>query len=205
MVKSSMHLFMISLPDDPRRRQSGLSKIHPLNLPYEVVDGVEASKWRIDQLPVSAKTLREMRIGEIGCYLAHLRALRRVVDYRLPWACILEDDFCFEPEPDFGLVEIGDALPREFDYIHLQRNIDQNSKFRVVEKHGAFNRVCETPLGTVGYLISHGLAKYILDNHARCKTPIDHLYAKLSHQGLFYAPVKPLVGVQLGLDSAINP
>ncbi len=200
-----MHLFMISLPDDPHRRQSGLSKIQPLNLPYEVVDGVEAAKWRTDQLPVSAKTRQEMRVGEIGCYLAHLRALRRVVDYRLPWACILEDDFCFEPDPDFGLVEISDALPREFDYIHLQRNIGQNGKFRVVQTHGPFHRVCETPLGTVGYLISYRLANYILNTHARCETPIDHLYAKLSHQGLFYAPVKPLVGVQLGLDSAINP
>ena len=101
-----MKVFLISLPDSRKRRLLALQNIRISGLPFEIVDGVEAKKLRDEWLPVG-QTDYALLPGEIGCYAAHLRALQRIVDYDLPWGYVLEDDFCYEADPDYGLVEIA--------------------------------------------------------------------------------------------------
>ena len=113
---TSMKVFLISLPDSRERRLSALQNIRISGLPFEIVDGVEAKKMRNECLP-SGSTNFPLLPGEIGCYAAHLRALQRIVDYGLPWGYVLEDDFCYESDPNYGLVEIADVLPDSFDFI----------------------------------------------------------------------------------------
>ena len=199
-----MHLLLISMPHASRRRQSGLRNVQATGLSYEIVDGVETSKWRTTELPFVNSSTYDLSAREIGCYLAHLRALRRVVDYGLPWACVLEDDFCFEANPDFGLAEIEPTLPKNFAYVHLQRPLDWNPNFCVHRRIGDYQQICETPYGATGYIISRGLAAHVLSKHRNCEAPIDVLYAQLSHLGGFYKPVKPIVGIQVGLHSDIH-
>ncbi len=199
-----MHFFMITMPGPSPRRASGLDKLLSTGLRFEIVDGVEARNWRTDALPVDPAAVKKMSPAEIGCYLAHLRALHRIIDYRLPWACILEDDFCFEADPDFGLAEIEAHLPPDFDYIHLQRPLDWNPKYRILERCGAYERILETPLGATGYIITRRLAEHVLSAHSLCGLPIDELYCRLSYSAVFYKPVKPLVGIQVGLFSVIH-
>jgi glycosyl transferase, family 25 len=201
-----MKVFLISLPDSRERRRSGIAKLQSIGLPFEIVDGVEARKYLPTAIPVGKpENEHSPSLGEIGCYAAHLRALQRIVDYWMPWGIILEDDFCFEPEPDFGFQEIANVLPRKFHYIHLQRNLGFNPRCTVLADEGLFQRISETPLGGVGYVMSRPLAEYVLQHHPLCCEPIDELYARLARRGLFYQPKKPLVGVQLGLESDIWP
>lgn len=200
-----MHLFMISLPEPSPRRQSGLTKIKSTGLTYEIVDGVEAAKWRVEEMPVDdSRWERRLIPGEIGCYLAHLRAMRRIVDYDLPWGCILEDDFCFEPAPDLGLGDVESHLPADFHYIHLQRDLGTNRKLQITDQGKYFSRILGTPRCTSGYIISNPLAQFILENHRQCGMPIDHLFSQLSYSGNFYYARKPIVGIQLGLKSTIH-
>ena len=201
-----MHLFLISLPEPSPRRQSGLEKVRSTGLHFEIVDGVEASKWHAEELPVDNSVWgRRLRTGEIGCYMAHLRAMQRIVEYRLPWGCILEDDFCFEANPDFGLADIEPTMPADFHFIHLQRDLGINLQFQMLESVGMYHRIQETPLCAAGYIISNPLAQYILEHHQICQMPLDHLFSKLSYEGNFYIPHKPLVGCQLGFNSTIQP
>jgi glycosyl transferase, family 25 len=199
-----MHIFVISLADPPDRRNSALSKLKPLGLPFEIVDGVEAKKWQRQELPIELGRNDWLKAGEVGCYLAHLRALRRIVDYDLPYACILEDDFCFEANPDVGLAELESTLPADFHYIHLQRDIGLNGSYYVAEDYGLYRRTMGTPLGAVGYVVTRPLADYILNKHQTPQMPIDWLFDKLAKQGRFYMPRKPIVGVQEGLPSEIH-
>jgi glycosyl transferase, family 25 len=198
-----VHLMMISMPRRSLRRDSGLAKLQSTQMRYEIVDGVETRNWRPEVLPVAPNGW-SLKAGEVGCYLAHLRALQRIVDYRLPWACILEDDFCFEADPDFGLAEIEPTLPAGFDFVHLQRDWNWNRRCRILETHGRYQRVCEPPYGATGYIITRALAESIVAKHQICRMPIDHLYCQLSYHGKFYKPIKPLIGIQLGLESVIQ-
>ncbi len=117
---------------------------------------------------------------------------------------VLEDDFCFEANPDFGLTELDENLPYPFHYLHFQRDLGMNSRLRVLATYDKLNRINETPLGTVGYVIERSLAHYILQKHSICETPIDHLLTSLASQGIFYQTRKPIVGTQEDLASDIH-
>lgn len=196
-----MHVFLLSLPDSRVRRLSAIAKLQACQIPFEIVDGVEASKLRPEYVDYHDDARAWMKPTEVGCYMAHLRALQRMLDYRLPYVCILEDDFCFEAEPDWGLNEIEQHIPGNFHYIQLQRDLGINPNYRDAEQVGGFIRMIETPYMTTGYIIQHTLAAYIVKHEQRCRMPIDHLFCELSHHGKFYRPVKPLVGIQVGLAS----
>lgn len=138
-----MKVFLISLPDSRERRLWALQNIRISGLPFEIVDGVEAKKMRDECLPKRPTTFRLLP-EETGCYAAHLRALQRIVDYDLPWGYVLEDDFCYQPDPDYGSVEIADVLPKSFDYIALFRSLGINDRYQTHEESNAFRRLCET-------------------------------------------------------------
>lgn len=196
-----MHVFLLSLPDSRQRRLSAIGKLHAARISFEIVDGVEALKLQPQHLAYHSDAIGWMKPTEIGCYMGHLRALQRLVDYDLPYACVLEDDFCFEADPDWGLMDIQPHLPAGFHYIQLQRDLGLNSKYRDGEQVGQFVRMFETPYLTTGYIIQRNLAAYILEHEHHCRMPIDHLFAELSHRGYFYRPLKPLIGIQSGLPS----
>ncbi len=209
-----MHNLLISLPDAHHRRVSAFEQLKRCGIGFEWVAGVEASKYKPECLAIDNRSRTWLKTGEVGCYHGHLQAMRRLVEYGWPYACILEDDFCFEADPDFGLCEIEHFLPNEFHFIHLQRNLGMNPRFRNRGKKGllasdqrtlgGFDRVCETPFCTSGYIIHRTLAKYILDHEFECRMPIDHLFAELSYRGLFFMTVRPLIGIRGGLGSDIQ-
>lgn len=199
-----MRTFILSLPDARQRRLSALNKIQATGLPFETVDGVEASKMRPECLAWDDHARTWMKPGEVGCYMGHLRILQRIVDYGLPYACVLEDDFCFEAGPDFLLSELESNLPESFHYIHLQRDLQLNPKYSIVGTERRYWRVAQPPLCSTGYIVERSLAQFILARHAVCTMAIDHLYAELSHRGRFYQPFKPLIGIEAGLASSIQ-
>ena len=196
-----MHIFLISLPDPPCRREAGLNRLLPTGMPFEIVDGVEAKNWQQRLLPGPIGWLKP---GEIGCYLAHLRALRRIVDYRLPYACVLEDDFAFAADPDIGLADLDSNLPADFHYVHIQRDVGINPNFQAREQCGYFQRVSNTPMCTTGYVVTYPLAEYILAHHSEPRTPIDALYNDLAARGNFYSLCNPIIEIADGLQSVIH-
>ncbi|MEZ6125718.1 MAG: glycosyltransferase family 25 protein [Planctomycetaceae bacterium] len=200
-----MKVFIISLPDSRQRRLSAIANIRRSGLPFEIVDGVEARRMRPDALPVrEGKWGQSLRPEEVGCYYAHLRALQRIVDYDLPWGCVLEDDFCYEEDPDVGLAEIANVLPGEFDYIGIFRTLGINPKHERLASKGPYWRVCEPELLATGYLAHRRFAEHILKHHPVCEMPIDHLYAQLSHDGVFYELKRPIVAIAPNLGSDIH-
>jgi len=198
-----MKVLLISLPDSRVRRLSALQNIRISGLPFEIIDGVEAKKMRPECLPVG-KTDDPLLAGEIGCYAAHLRALQRIVDYDLPWGYVLEDDFCYEADPTYGLVEIAGVLPASFDYIALFRSLGINACYQRHEESGAFRRLCETEHLTTGYVAHRRFAEYVLKHHPLCEMPIDHLYSKLSHSCNCFETISPIIAIAPGLGSDIH-
>lgn len=200
-----MKVFIISLPDSRKRRISALKNIRISGLPFEIVDGVEAKKMRPKYLIHEQGVWgRQLLAGEIGCYAAHLRALQRIVDYELPWGYVLEDDFSYEPDPEYGLVEIADLLPGSFDYITLFKTLGINSKHERIAQHGPFWKVCEPELLATGYIVHNRFAKFVLEHHNICRMPIDNLYAGLSYTHECFELNSPIVGISAGLGSVIH-
>lgn len=204
-----MRALIISMQSSRRRRHNAIAQIKISGLRYEIVDGIDARLWREDALPMDASTREWMIPGEVGCYLAHLAALQRIIDYDLPWACVLEDDFCYEADPDVGLAEIESVLPDQFDYIHLQRELGWNPKFKAGERCGFFERIVSTPLGATGYIASRAFAELVIREYSYVRRPIDHLYNELAggdlpHRIIAYRTTLPIVGVSVSMGSDIH-
>ncbi len=81
-----MHVLLLSLPDSRLRRRSAISKLHAASISFEIVDGVEALKMQPEHLVYHPDAIGWMKPTEIGCYMGHLRALQRLLDYGLPFA-----------------------------------------------------------------------------------------------------------------------
>ena len=198
-----MKVFIISLADSRVRRLSALHNIRISGLPFEIVDGVEAKKMRDECLPVGQND-RPLLLGEIGCYAAHLRALQRIVDYDLPWGYVLEDDFCYETNSAYGLVEIAGQLSPAFDYIALFRSLGINDRYQQREESGAFRRLCETEHLATGYIAHRTFAEHVLKHYLLCEIPIDHLYANLSHFRNCFETISPIIAIAPDLGSDIH-
>ena len=199
-----MRIFVVSMPGRHVRKESALAILRPTGLRFELVDGVEARRWRGEELPLAPGAWASLTPPQVGCYLAHLRALQRILDYDLPYACILEDDFHLLPDPDFGLAEMPKFLPEDFDYIHILEDLRLHDRWQRFPYNEHLDRILGTPLSTIGYVVSRGLADRILQEHGSCSMPIDHLYCRLSHTGRFFMARKAVVGVRWDLPTEMG-
>lgn len=138
--------------------------------------------------------LCELNSSEVGCYLAHLRALRRAYDAGLERICILEDDI--ELEPAFGavLAEL-ERLPNDVEMVRLMAL--KIRKRKVVRELGDGAHRLIRPergsLGTQGYLVNRAGMKKILDHGSRIFEPIDKLYDHFWEYDLRVYGVEPHV------------
>ena len=188
-----MRVFIISLERERERRLESIRLIKLSRLPFELIDAVDGrTAPRLARAPSAA----QLRNTEVACYLSHLRALQRIVDYGLPYGIILEDDFEYVVGVRTGLVEIQQKLPRDLSYIALHEcRPRMNPDYSVKSRTLLFQKLRVAALGAFGYIISRELAAHVLQQHCLCSRPIDCLYVNLSResQWSFYDLVQPII------------
>lgn len=98
-------IFIVTLEGDDARRAPLLAALDDLNLPYELLMGVDGRsgltpEWaaQIDREAATRNMNRVMTDGEFACALSHQVAYARILDHNLPGAVILEDDAIVLPE-----------------------------------------------------------------------------------------------------------
>lgn len=148
--------------------------------------------------------LCELNGSEVGCYLAHLRALRRAYDSGLERICILEDDV--ELEPAFGtvLAEL-ERLPDDVEMIRLMGLKIRKRKIVQTLADGVHQLVRPERgcLGTQGYLVNRAGMKKILDYGSRIFEPIDKLYDHFWEYDLRLFGVEPHLILESARPSSI--
>ena len=112
-----MHTFVISLPEDADRRRAVEGQLRNLGLPHEVLAAVNGKLLSSDDRRNNYDELRFVRNegrsalpGELGCALSHIEAYRLVVERKLPYALILEDDAWLNP----NVPELLQAIERRY-------------------------------------------------------------------------------------------
>lgn len=127
-----------------------------------------------------------MKDGALACYQSHVAVLERIVNYELDYGLVLEDDFTLQESSPLTLGNLWDCLPLDADHIQLHALKDFLSKDYEVEQEGElFNKLVQTNVFTVGYVVSRRLAEYVLCNHRVPSMPIDLLYIDLCRRGVF--------------------
>jgi glycosyl transferase family 25 len=130
-------IWIISLPSAGERRRVVVEGFEQLNIPFELVDGVDGNalsseEWgRYSRRRSLLETGRPLARGELGCALSHLGLYERMQRESIPRAVIVEDD----------VVPTADLVPvlRELDRVP--------GDWDVVTLHALFDIADPTPVG----------------------------------------------------------
>lgn len=122
-----MKIFLINLDKRPDRLSYVASQLHALQLDYERLSAIDGEKLNIETIKgikINQKRhyierYRYLSLGEIGCFLSHYTIWKKIIDLKLDYALILEDDITIDPDLPKILVN---PLIHKFDLINLSSN-----------------------------------------------------------------------------------
>lgn len=150
---------------------------------FPAVDGRQGlpplqGRERLDERLALLRHGKLLSGSQLGCYLAHYRALQKAWDEGLPQVCILEDDVGLEP----AFAAVLDSLSRLPEEVEMTRLMALRIRKRKVLQPlpGCESHVLVRPergwCGTQGYVINRRGMRKILDAGCRIYEPIDKFY-----------------------------
>ncbi len=136
---------------------------------------------------------------EVGVFLSHRLAWRRIVDDALDFAFIFEDDAQIEPFQFAALVEFVTFERPAWDYVLLPAQRIRNGV--VVARRGDFTlmRPDAPPLRAIAQIVSFAAAKRLLDRTLPFDRPVDTLMQMtwITGQPVLVASPSPIRDVSL--------
>ena len=207
-----MQTFLINLDRSTDRLASADAQLRKAEIPYDRISAVDGSLLDqsgiagLDQRKAAELFTSPLRVGEIGCYLSHMRAVEKIVALDLPFAMVLEDDFKFLETsiPTLKALEYvldGNGI-ESWDVINLgnaARKIYHNLPSDALNETTAqLCRALYFPVTTTGLIWSQIGARRFLAQGAHIYEPVDGTLQRLlglSGRGLaFRNPVISTIG-----------
>jgi len=141
------------------------------------VDGARLSQAEVDQ----AYARRRFRPAypfalsrtEVGVFLSHRSAWRRIVDDGLDFAFIFEDDAEIEPEAFAALTAFVAAERGAWDYVLMPATSIRNGAIVASRGGLALLRPDAPPLRAIAQIVSAGAARRLIDRTLPFDRPID--------------------------------
>ena len=181
-------IFVINMSESRKRWTNISSQLDALNLPYERIEGIDASKLPLEELSKyysykKNKNLfpRPLMLGEIGCHISHITCWLGIVRQNLDFGVVLEDDTILS-EKFLSAIRFLQEHSFEWDFIRLQaetknRILYSQKKF----SEFAFDEYIRTSGGMYGYAINITTARKLSCELLPFECPADsnsHLYYK---------------------------
>lgn len=182
--------FIVNLDRDSERLDAMKQEVDKYNLSFERIPAIYGANLPPDVLKsaqIEAKKrrfwLKNLTPGQIGCYLSHLEAYKKLVESQEEWAFIQEDDIKFNIDPRPYLTNT--------DWIPEGVKLIQAARYK--SKHKAYRKRVSLPLpglsddqklmqitsdqigGTMGYFIHRDVAQYLLEHSSPILAPADDL------------------------------
>ncbi len=113
-------------------------------------------------------------LPEIGAFLSHRAAWRRIVDEGLDFACVFEDDAEIDRERFAALLDFAIAERSRWDYVLLPAAGLEPAGVDVVRRgEFALLRPHSPPLRAIGQIVGHSAAERLLSITAPFDRPVD--------------------------------
>jgi len=211
-AKIQTHCWIITLNPSSESVRRLLTDLAAQGVTAEVIAGVDGRKGmpslqpgeRLARAKMRWRHLCELNASEVGCYLAHLRALRRAHEAGVDRICILEDDVELEPAFATVIAEL-EQLPEDVEMIRLMALKVRKRKIVKTLADGVHQLVRPERgcLGTQGYLINRAGMEKVLRHGSTIFEPIDKLYDHFWEYGLRVFGVEPHVLWEIAGTSAV--
>lgn len=204
---SRYKVFLLNLDRSKDRLSSCIDEFTRLNVDFERIQAIYGADLKPKELQevyshqLNVKSYhKDLNVGEIGCYLSHRLAWQKIVEEKLDFAVIFEDDFRFQCE-DFNLVVKSVAdIGRPWFYIKLSAREKQLKKIKS-QALSEFQLILlsKVPARTCAQIVSYEGALRLLDTSKKIIRPIDvdlkYWWEKgITVEALRPAPIKALDG-----------
>ncbi|MBR0697930.1 glycosyltransferase family 25 protein [Bradyrhizobium lablabi] len=206
--------FVINLDRDVERWQDISSALTRLGIPFDRIPAIDARKRMTLIRRVIRREFhfapagRPMKAGEIGCYLSHIAALKRIVRKNLPMAVIFEDDATFDQRfPQFYRRDLPHFLMKsdivKFEGIHYAHT--SKSGVSLVKGETAQLVVPLKPaLGSAAYAVTRKGALDLIRALSVTDRPLDHKLVYYDRHGIDFAETQPFLVSQAAYESSIE-
>lgn len=205
---------IINLDHDVGRWQSLSGALDGLGIAYQKVRAVDARKKinlirrLVDRKFVYPSENRNLTDAEIGCYLSHVCALKRIVRQNLPAAMIFEDDVVFDSHfRQFYQNDLAKFLAAtdivKFEGIHYPHT----SKSGFVIAQGVTSELVirvKPTLGAAAYAVTKAGAIALLKAVSVPDRPFDHKLAYYDRHWVDYAETEPFLARQADYTSNLE-
>jgi len=174
--------FIIHLHRAAKRKINVQTMISKLKLETEVIDAVDGNKLTFDEISkyLSKKNLYrpnypfKINTGEIGCFLSHRAVWKKIVQEKLDFALIFEDDIQIDYKNFEQSFKVGLNHIKKLGYIQFQTRKITNYALELDNVNGIKILKPKTiPLRTSAQLISYDTALNLLTKSIKIDRPVD--------------------------------
>ena len=154
-----------------------------LPIESEVLPAVDGARLSTEQVAAVYRRARfsprypfALGLAEIGAFLSHRAAWRRIVDDGLDFAFVFEDDAALDPQRFGDLLDFLAAERRDWEYVLLPA-AGLEPAGEVVARRGEFQllRPHAPPLRAIGQVVSRAAAERLLAATLPFDRPVDTL------------------------------
>ena len=207
-------VFVISLPDETARQDAIAEHLKERGFEYTIFNAVDGRQMDVlDHPDYDAKTRRaahgrDLKPGELGCFLSHRNFYEHMVKEKLDYALLIEDDARFHEDTKASL----EALLKkdsDFDIVRLLGSPKvakgKHRKVMPLYKDFWFVRLRTAPGGAHATLISQKGAQKLLQATQTFAFPIDTVLGRGWETGVQAYSIQPGLSTQdLSFESAIG-
>ena len=170
---------VVSLIDEHERRQHIDSLFDAYNLDFSYFDAINKTQVKDTLQKHGLKVQSErMSTGEVACYLSHYCLWQQVIEHKMTYLMVFEDDIYFSKSAKTLLKNL-DWLPNDFDVIKLETmhgRVKINKGIDIMLDH----KLCHmksSHMGMAGYIISQKGARKLVTMIQRLGVdrPVDHI------------------------------
>lgn len=190
-------IFIINLERSTQRRSVLEKRLTELGLDYRFVAATDGSKLTPDEQSLPDRHIRSkfartpLTNSEIGCYLSHMKLWRRIIESKLDWAVIMEDDLLIEESLPNILDKIG-KLTIAWDLIRLAGLFTVPTKsIGSLDNNHTLNMLLNTACGAQAYCLSKRGAEKLLAKALPIVRPVDNTMDRYWENNLTILAIQP--------------
>lgn len=174
-------IFVINLDSSVDRLISSELRLKDCGFKFERISAVNGKELLNDEIEKhyckkknNKEYYKELSRGEIGCYLSHRKIWQKIVDDKIEYAIILEDDFAIVGDINKTISTLN-SIDFEWDYIKLATYKKRTRNIAFSQPINNMNLVLfnKAMAGTCAQAVSYSGAKKLLLNSSKFGRPVD--------------------------------
>ena len=169
------NIFIINLKRRPDRLDKVKKRLSKYNINYEIIEAIDGRDIKITQIFNDLKKNKLTKLntlGELGCIMSHIKAIKLAKERNYKNILILEDDILINKNIESMLWKIN-TVPSGWELLylgcsHLYGTVDYN-----LLKYSNYYRVKKDTYGTFAYVLSQTVYDIMINKLSEYRIPAD--------------------------------